>query len=72
MTLPAGTQSGKRFKLSGKGYIATKSGQRGDQFVEIRVAVPKDIPEKAKEAINVIEELYKENPRKRMGEKKSW
>ncbi len=72
MTLPAGTQGGRRFKLSGKGYIATKSGQRGDQFVEIRVAVPKDIPEKAKEAINVIEELYKENPRKKMGEKKSW
>ena len=70
MTLPAGIQGGRRFKLSGKGYIATKSGQRGDQYVEIRIAVPKDIPEKAKEAINAIEQLYKENPRKKMGEKK--
>jgi molecular chaperone DnaJ len=69
MKLPAGTQGGRRFKLSGKGYIASKSGQRGDQYVEIRIAVPKDIPEKAKEAINAIEQLYKENPRTKMGEK---
>jgi DnaJ-class molecular chaperone len=69
MTLPAGTQGGRRFKLSGKGYIASKSGHRGDQYVEIKIVVPKDIPEKAKEAITVIEQLYKENPRQNMGEK---
>jgi molecular chaperone DnaJ len=69
MKLPAGTQGGRRFKLSGKGYIASKSGQRGDHYVEIRIAVPRDIPDKAKDAINVIEQLYKESPRKNMGDK---
>jgi molecular chaperone DnaJ len=69
MTLPAGTQGGRRFKLGGKGYIDSKTGKRGDQFVEIRIAVPKDINEKTKEAINVIEQSYKESPRKHMGEK---
>jgi molecular chaperone DnaJ len=69
MTLPAGTQGGRRFKLTGKGYISSKTGHRGDQYVEIRIAVPKDINEKAKEAINVIEQSYKEGPRKHMGEK---
>lgn len=68
MKLPPGTQGGRRFKLSGKGYIA-KSGMRGDEFVEIRIAVPKDIPDTAKDAISTIEALYTENPRKNLGEK---
>jgi molecular chaperone DnaJ len=69
MTLPAGTQGGRRFKLTGKGYISSKTGHRGDQYVEIRIAVPKDINEKAKEAIHVIEQSYKESPRTHMGDK---
>jgi molecular chaperone DnaJ len=69
MKLPSGTQSGQRFKLAGKGYIASRSGHRGDEYVEIKVAVPKDIPEKAKESIKAIEALYKESPRKNIGEK---
>jgi|WetSurMetagenome_2_1015567.scaffolds.fasta_scaffold00085_50 molecular chaperone DnaJ len=69
MTLPAGTQGGRRFKLGGKGYIDSKTGRRGDQYVEIRIAVPKDINDKTKDAINVIEQSYKESPRKHMGEK---
>jgi molecular chaperone DnaJ len=68
MKLPPGTQGGQRFKLNGKGYIA-KAGHRGDEFIEIRIAVPKDIPDNAKEAITTIEALYTENPRKNLGEK---
>jgi molecular chaperone DnaJ len=68
MKLPPGTQGGQRFKLSGKGYV-TKSGHRGDEFVEIRIAVPRNIPDDAKDAISAIEALYAENPRKKLGEK---
>lgn len=64
MKLPAGTQGGQRFKLSGKGFISPKTKQRGDEYVDINIAVPKDIPESAKEAINKIDALYKESPRK--------
>jgi molecular chaperone DnaJ len=64
MKVPPGTQGGKRFKLSGKGFVSPKSGHRGDEYVEIKIAVPKDIPEKAKEAIRTIEALYGESPRK--------
>ncbi|MBA4348720.1 MAG: molecular chaperone DnaJ [Thermodesulfovibrio sp.] len=67
MKLPPGTQGGQRFKLSGKGFISPKTKQRGDEYVDIKIAVPKDITEKAKEAIKTIESLYNENPRKRMG-----
>ncbi|NJD56065.1 MAG: molecular chaperone DnaJ [Nitrospirae bacterium] len=65
MTLPAGSQSGQKFKLSGKGF-PSKNGKHGSQFVTIRVAVPKTITEKDREAIQEIERLYKESPRKGM------
>lgn len=66
MTLPPGTQSGQRFKLSGKGFPSPKTGVRGNQYVDIKIVVPRDITDRAKEAIKDIESLYVENPRKGM------
>lgn len=64
MTIPPGTQSGQRFKLSGKGFPSPKTGSRGNQYVDIKIVVPRNINERAKEAIRTIEAFYKENPRK--------
>jgi molecular chaperone DnaJ len=66
MTLPPGTQGGQKFKLSGKGFPVPKTGVRGDQFVTIKIVVPKNIPDKAKSSIAEIDSLYREPPRKRM------
>ena len=66
MTLPPGTQGGQKFKLSGKGFPSSKTGRRGDQFVTIKIAVPKNINDKAKSVIQEIEGLYRESPRKGM------
>jgi molecular chaperone DnaJ len=66
MTLPPGSQSGQKFKLSGKGFPSARSGKRGDQFVKVKVVVPKRLTEKDKAAIQEIEALYKESPRKGM------
>lgn len=66
MTLPSGTQSGQRFKLSGKGLPSPKTGVRGNQYVDIKIVVPKNITNKAKEAIKDIESLYREGPREGM------
>ncbi len=66
MKLPPGTQGSQKFKLSGKGFVHHNTKARGDEYVEIKIVVPKDIPEKAREAIEVIESLYKKDPRKGM------
>ena len=66
MTLPAGTQSGQKFKLSGKGFPSSRIGHKGDQVVNIKIAVPKNISEKARSAIKELEGLYTESPRKGM------
>ncbi len=64
MTIPPGTQSGQKFKLTGKGFPSPKTGQRGSQFVNIKIVVPKEMGGRAREAVREIESLYKENPRK--------
>ncbi|MEW6675066.1 MAG: molecular chaperone DnaJ [Nitrospirota bacterium] len=66
MTIPPGTQGGQRFKLSGKGFPAPKTGVRGNQYIDIKIVVPKDITAKGKETIKDIEALYREDPRKGM------
>ena len=41
MTIPSGTQSGQKFKLSGKGFIKPGSHDRGNMYVSVEVAVPR-------------------------------
>ncbi len=53
LKIPAGTQSGQTFRLSGRG-IAPKSGAAGDELVTVKVSVPKDLSERETE---IIEEL---------------
>jgi molecular chaperone DnaJ len=40
MTVPAGTQSGKVFRLKGKGMVDLHSGSHGDQYAKVMLSVP--------------------------------
>jgi molecular chaperone DnaJ len=40
MKIPAGTQSGKMFRLKGKGMPDLHGGAPGDQFVKVMIQVP--------------------------------
>jgi molecular chaperone DnaJ len=40
MTLPPGTQPGRRFRLRGKGIRGMKSGEPGDLYVQVQVETP--------------------------------
>jgi molecular chaperone DnaJ len=40
MTIPPGTQPGRRFRLRGKGVRGMKSGEPGDLYVQVQVATP--------------------------------
>ncbi len=46
--VPAGTQSGSKIRLSGKGIVSMKNGKtRGDQYVTIEIDVPRHISAQA-------------------------
>jgi molecular chaperone DnaJ len=64
MTIPPGTQGGQKFKLTGKGFPSHKTGARGNLYVNVRIAVPKNLGGRAREALKEIEASYVENPRK--------
>ena len=49
LKIPAGTQSGTRFRIPGQGI--EKSGQRGDQYVQVKVEVPEALTEEQKQAL---------------------
>jgi molecular chaperone DnaJ len=52
--VPAGTQSGKIFRLKGKGLPAVQSYGKGDQLIHVNVWTPKKLNDKEK---NLLKEL---------------
>ena len=56
LTIPEGTQTGTMFRLKGKGVPYLRSTGRGDQFVTVRVVVPKGLNAKQKEALKAFSE----------------
>lgn len=63
LKIPPGTASGQKFRLREKGVASLKTGQRGDQYVEVRVHVPKIADERSKEILRELAHLNPENPR---------
>jgi molecular chaperone DnaJ len=66
--IPPGTQSGQKFRLRERGAPSLRNPNlRGDQFVEVRITLPKVISEETKELLRKFEKVNVENPRKEMG-----
>ena len=63
MKIPAGTQSGQTFRLSGRGVLHVKGGGSGDQYVKVKVAVPKNLGPKEEELIRELSRLRDQNVR---------
>jgi len=49
--VPAGTESGKVFRLAGRGLPALKGGRKGDLHLRVDVEVPSSLNQEAKETI---------------------
>jgi molecular chaperone DnaJ len=65
LKVPAGTPSGKTFRVKGRG--APKKGGRGDLLAKVQVDVPAKISREEKELLRKLREVSKESPRKRLG-----
>ena len=64
LKIPPGTQPGQKLRLREKGVpSATKDGARGDEIVEITVAVPMPRDERTKELLRELAKLNPEDPR---------
>ncbi len=64
LKIPPGTQSGQKLRLREKGVpSATKDGARGDEIVEVKIAVPLPRDEETKELLRELAKLNPEDPR---------
>jgi molecular chaperone DnaJ len=68
LKIPPGTESGQKFRLRERGFPSLRNPNlRGDQFIEVKMTLPKVISEETKELLREFEKLNSENPRKIMG-----
>jgi molecular chaperone DnaJ len=52
--IPAGTQSGKIFRLKGKGFPAFQSYEKGDELIEVNVWSPQHLSHEEKEMVEKL------------------
>ncbi|MFH1625045.1 MAG: J domain-containing protein [Pseudomonadota bacterium] len=57
MKIPPDTQAGQRLRLKGLG-LSKKGGGRGDQYVKIKIVVPKAVSEKERGLYGELAQLY--------------
>lgn len=68
LKIPHGTESGQKFRLRERGFPSLRNPSlRGDQFVEVKITLPRVISEETKEALRQFEKLNPESPRRVMG-----
>ncbi|NVO57692.1 J domain-containing protein [Rhodobacteraceae bacterium B1Z28] len=66
VSVPAGTSSGKTLRLRGKGVKKRGSSERGDQLIELTVAMPDKIDDELKQFMETWRETHRYDPRKGM------
>ena len=63
LKIAAGTQSGQTIRLSKRGLKNEKTGAQGDQYVSVKVVVPKDLAPREEELLRELGAIRNENPR---------
>jgi molecular chaperone DnaJ len=71
-TIPEGTQTGKTFRLKGKGIKGVRSGYSGDLFCHVVVETPVKLTEKQKDLLREFDRLTVEGGAKHSPQSKGW
>lgn len=67
LTVPKGANSGTRLRLKGKGVAAGKGGARGDQYVTLKIVLPKQPDDELAALLERWEKAHPFDPRAGMG-----
>ncbi|UVW28408.1 molecular chaperone DnaJ [Massilia sp. H6] len=71
-TVPEGTQTGKTFRLKGKGIKGVRSGYVGDLFCHVNVETPVKLTDKQKDLLREFERSTNEGGGKHSPQSKGW
>ncbi len=72
LKVPAGTQTGKSFRLTGKGVKPVRGGPTGDLLCRVVVETPVNLTEKQKELLREFEHSLKESNEPHNPKSSSW
>jgi curved DNA-binding protein len=65
LKVPAGTQSGQKLRLRGKGLPKREETEHGDLYATVKIAVPKELSPKEKDLFTELAKVSNFSPRKR-------
>jgi DnaJ-class molecular chaperone len=63
VTIPPGTSSGAKLRLRGKGVVDRTTKEPGDQFVIVKIVVPRKPGDRARELFKELAEVEPQTPR---------
>jgi len=61
VTIPEGTQSGKQFRLKGKGMPVLRSSQHGDMYIQVTAETPVNLSRRQRELLKEFEKDARNN-----------
>ena len=70
--IPPGTQSGKIFRLKGKGFPGISSYEKGDQLIHVNVWTPQHVSSEEKHALEKLQDSQNFQPHPDKNDKSFW
>ena len=70
--IPPGTQSGKIFRLKGKGFPSINSHEKGDQLININVWTPQNVSSEEKQTLEKMQSSQNFQPKPDKNDKSFW
>ena len=70
--IPPGTQSGKIFRLKGKGFPAINNHEKGDQLIHVNVWTPQNVSPEEKQILEQMQESHNFRPKPDKNDKSFW
>ena len=67
--IPPGTQSGKIFRLKGKGFPSVNSYEKGDQLIHVNIWTPQHVDAEEKSMLEKMQESMNFQPKPEKGDK---
>ena len=72
LKIPAGTQTGKVFRLRAKGVTNVRNGHVGDLFCHISIETPVNLSKRQKELLQEFDTLLREGGARHSPREQSW
>jgi len=72
LKIPSGTQSGKQFRIKGKGVKSVRSNSIGDLYCRVNVETPVNLTKEQKDLLRQLDNSFRKSKSKHIPKENSW